>query len=185
MDLEGIICKRPNAPYRAGRGPSWVKVKCGQREEMIVVGWTPPAGSRVGLGALHLAYHDPAGLLQYAGGVGTGFSDRELGRVRNLLDAVASPAPPAGMVYAGDPIDRSIHWVEPVLIAEVKYAAWSGSGRVRHSVYLGMREDKTADQVVRPVADPGAKRMTVPRRAMALSAKPLRPKFAVPPRKRR
>jgi bifunctional non-homologous end joining protein LigD len=139
MNLEGIICKRPSAPYRTGRGASWVKVKCGQREEMIVVGWTPPAGSRVGLGALHLAYYDPTGLLQYEGGVGTGFNDRELGRVRKLLDEIAAPAPSAGMVYAGDPIDRSIHWVDPVVIAEIKYAAWSGSGRVRHSVYLGMR----------------------------------------------
>jgi bifunctional non-homologous end joining protein LigD len=190
MNLEGIICKRPAAPYRAGRGSSWVKVKCGQREEMIVVGWTPPAGSRIGLGALHLAYFDPTGLLQYAGGVGTGFNDRELGRVRKLLDAIAAPAPPVGMVYSGDPIDRSMHWVDPVLIAEIKYAAWSGSGRVRHSVYLGMREDKTADQVVRPVADPEAKRKVfVPRRVIGTAAdappRPQRPKFAVPPKRQR
>jgi bifunctional non-homologous end joining protein LigD len=189
MNLEGIICKRPAAPYRYGRGSSWVKVKCGQREEMIVVGWTPPAGSRIGLGALHLAYYDPTGLLHYAGGVGTGFNDRELGRVRALLDPIAAPSPPAEMVYSGDPIDRSIHWVEPVLIAEIKYAAWSGSGRVRHSVYLGMREDKTADQVVRPVADPEAKRkVIVARRVMGTVAdvppRPQRPKFAVPPKSR-
>jgi len=178
------------APYRAGRGASWVKVKCGQREEMIVVGWTPPAGSRVGLGALHLAYYDPAGLLQYAGGVGTGFNDRELVRVRKLLDAIASPTPPAGMVYAGDPIDSAMHWVNPVLIAEIKYAAWTGYGRIRHSVYLGIREDKSADQVIRPLADPETKRKVFASHRMAESVdveipKRMRPKFAVPPVRRK
>ena len=78
MHLEGIICKRANVPYQAGRGGSWLKLKCLGREEMIVLGWTPPAGSRVGIGALQLGYRDANDGLHYAGGVGTGFSDSEL-----------------------------------------------------------------------------------------------------------
>jgi bifunctional non-homologous end joining protein LigD len=72
-ELEGIVCKSISAPYRTGRSSSWVKVKCDLREQLIVVGWTLPAGSRVGLEALHLAYYDPQRLLHYAGAAGTGF----------------------------------------------------------------------------------------------------------------
>ena len=72
MGLEGIICKQADAPYRAGRGRGWLKVKCRGREELVVLGWTPPGGSRTGLGSLHLGYYDPEGRLHYAGGVGTG-----------------------------------------------------------------------------------------------------------------
>src|SRR6202140_1517957 len=102
LGLEGIICKRANAPYRAGLGSSWAKVKCDQRDDLIVVGWTLPARSRVGLGGLPLAYYDPEGRLQYAGGVGNGFDDRELARLRSLLDTMTAPGPPPGLVYAGE-----------------------------------------------------------------------------------
>ncbi|HTW29502.1 MAG TPA: DNA ligase D [Acetobacteraceae bacterium] len=153
MGLEGIICKRGDAPYRAGRGRDWLKVKCQGREEFIVIGWTPPAGSRTGIGALHLAFHDEGGALHYVGGVGTGFSDRELAALRRRLDALAADPPP-GLLLAGDPPDKTLRWVRPELVAEVQYVGWSGAGRLRHAVYLGLREDKDAAQVVRPVPDP-------------------------------
>ena len=152
MGLEGIIAKQADAPYRAGRGKSWLKLKCQGREEFIVLGWTPPEGSRAGLGALHLGYDDDKGTLHYAGGVGTGFTDRELAALRRRLDGIAA-APPR-MRFAAEPPERSVQWVKPELVAEVQYGAWSGSGRVRHAVYLGLREDKSAREVVRPVADP-------------------------------
>jgi bifunctional non-homologous end joining protein LigD len=158
LHLEGIVCKRADAPYRAGRGSAWVKVKCLGREELIVLGWTPPAGSRTGIGALHVGYFDPTGELHYAGGVGTGFSEHELTALRHRLDALKSE-PPEGLMVTGEPVDDKIRWVRPELVAEVQYAAWSGAGRVRHAVYLGLREDKPPRQVVRDVADPDATRV--------------------------
>ena len=157
MHLEGIVCKQADAAYRGGRGHGWLKVKCLGRDELIVLGWTPPGGSRKGIGALHVGYFDPEGRLHYAGGVGTGFSERELATLRNRLTNLKA-APPEELLIAGDPIDRAIQWVRPELVVEVQYTAWSGAGRVRHPVYLGMREDKTPRDVVREVADPAAKR---------------------------
>jgi len=158
MGLEGIICKQADAPYRSGRSKSWLKLKCQGREEFIVLGFTPPAGSRTGLGALHVGYRDPEGALQYAGGVGTGFTDTELAALRQRLDAIVA-GPPSGMVYADEAPDRQIVWVRPELVVEVRFPGWSGAGRVRHATYLGLREDKPAAEVVRDVVDPAAKRV--------------------------
>lgn len=157
LGLEGIICKRADAPYKAGRGHGWLKLKCQGREELVVLGWTPPHGSRTGIGALHLGYYDKAGGLHYAGGVGTGFSDAELTRLRTKLDVLAA-SPPNGILVAGDPLERSIRWVRPELVTEVQFIGWSGAGRVRHAVYLGLREDKEAREVVRDPPDPEVER---------------------------
>ena len=159
MHLEGIICKRADAPYRAGRGGSWLKLKCLGREEMIVLGWTPPAGSRVGIGALQLGYRDVDGGLHYAGGVGTGFSDSELNSLRARLEPLRADAPAGLLLAPGEPIGRGTVWVRPDLVAEVKYTGWSGAGRLRHPVYLGLREDKAAGEVIRAIADPEATRV--------------------------
>jgi bifunctional non-homologous end joining protein LigD len=118
MGLEGIVCKRADAPYRAGRTRDWVKVKCQGREEFLVLGWTPPSGSRAGLGALHVGFRDADCRLHYAGAVGTGFSNRELAALRRWLDALAAPAP-ADLLAAGDPLDPKISWVRPELVGEV------------------------------------------------------------------
>lgn len=172
MKLEGIICKRVDAPYRPGRSGDWLKVKCLGRDELIVLGWTTPTRSRVGLGALQLGYYDAEGRLHYAGSVGTGFTDRELATLRERLDSMVAPAPEGLLAAAGEPIDPATHWVRPELVAEVKYTGWSGSGRVRHGVYLGLRQDKAAGEVVREVADPAAPRavfQTKPVRGTAVS----------------
>jgi bifunctional non-homologous end joining protein LigD len=158
--LEGIVCKRPNAPYRSGRSSTWLKVKCRNREEFVVLGWTPPQGHRSGLGSLHVGYGGSNGDLHYAGGVGTGFNARELSVLRAQLDRIPATASPR-VLYAGDPIDRTVRWVRPQLVVEVEYAGWSGGGRLRHSVFLGIREDKKAAEVVREIADPGAARTRV------------------------
>ena len=170
MKLEGIVCKQAHAPYQPGRGHGWLKMKCLGREEFIVLGWTPPQGSRTGLGALHLGYYDPQHRLHYAGGVGTGFSEQELAALRQKLDALAGSAP-RGLLIAGDPPDRTIRWVQPELVTEAQYVSWSGSGRVRHAVYLGLRDDKTAADVVRDIANPEAERKPV---------YPTQPRTAVP-----
>ena len=157
MGLEGIIAKKADAPYRAGRTADWLKLKCANREEFVVLGWTPPAGSRTGLGALHLGFFDANGTPHYVGGVGTGFKDEELAALRKRLDPLAAPAPP-GLLLSGEKPDAKITWVKPELVAEIQFAGWSGAGRVRHGVYLGLREDKRAADVVRDVPDPEAPR---------------------------
>ncbi|HXT78237.1 MAG TPA: DNA ligase D [Acetobacteraceae bacterium] len=179
MGLEGVICKQGDAPYSAGRGPTWLKVKCRGREEFIVLGWTPPRGSRMGLGALHLGYYDPSGALHYAGGAGSGFSDDELATLRKKLDRLAAGRPHA-LHVAGERLDPRINWVRPELVVETSFISWSGAGRVRQAVYLGLRDDKAAKDVVRPVADPKAERhaeddLAPGRRGPVVAVPPRRP----------
>ena len=158
MGLEGIICKRADAPYRGARTRDWVKVKCQGRDEFIILGWTPPAGSRQGLGSLHLGFHDDGGRLHYVGGVGTGFTAKELADLRRRLGRLASTAP-EGLLLAGEPPDPAINWVQPELVGEVQYIGWTGFGRLRHATWLGLREDKGPEEVVRDIPHPEAARM--------------------------
>ncbi len=182
LGLEGIIAKRADAPYRSGRSGDWLKVKCLGREELVVLGWTPPGGSRQGIGALAVGFYDPSGQLHYAGQVGTGFSDKELIALRALLEPLRSAAP-ASMLVAGDAPDRTISWIAPSLVAEVSFTAWSGEGRVRHAVYHGMREDKAAAEVVMTVPDPEAPRRAIHPAGAVISAPATRSRWkgAVPP----
>jgi bifunctional non-homologous end joining protein LigD len=179
MGLEGIICKRVDSPYRAGRGHDWLKVKCQGREEFVVLGWTEPAGSRSGLGSLHLGYYDQEGRLHYVGGCGSGFSDETLEVLRERLDRLAGP-PPKGLMLAGEDPDRGIHWVRPELVVETSFIGWSGFGRVRHCVFLGLREDKMARDVVRDPADPEAERRTIDPKAHRASVTRKGPVMMVP-----
>ncbi|HEY0183808.1 MAG TPA: DNA ligase D, partial [Rhodopila sp.] len=182
MKLEGIICKKADGRYRSGRSHDWLKVKCAGREELLVIGWTEPAGSRTGLGALHLGYYDPQGRLHYAGGVGTGFSDDMLRILRDRLNGLGSAAP-RGLMVAGEDLDRGIHWVKPELVAEISFTAWSGAGRVRHAVFLGLREDKAPREVVRDIADPQAERRAVDARDYDGATRRKGPIIAVPPKR--
>src|SRR6185295_2206433 len=90
-DLEGIVSKRRDAPYTPGRSRTWLKVKCIREQEFVVGGFTDPEGQRAGLGALLVGVYDAAGTLQYAGKVGTGFSDAEVRRLRDRLDRLTTP----------------------------------------------------------------------------------------------
>jgi bifunctional non-homologous end joining protein LigD len=173
MGLEGIIAKRSDAPYRAGRTASWVKLKCQGREEFVVLGWTPPAGSRNGIGSLHLGFYDQAGALHYVGGVGTGFDDAELKALRKRVEPLKASTP-GGLLLSGERPDSKITWIRPELVVEVQFIGWSGAGRIRHAVYLGMREDKTAAEVVRDVPDPEAIRAPLrpSRSGVVVTAKP-------------
>ena len=168
MNLEGILCKRADAPYRPGRGRDWLKLKCQGREEFVVLGWTPPAGSAARLRrAASRLLRSARARLHYAGGVGSGFDAQELATLRKRLDALAAAMPK--LLVSDEPIDAAIHWVRPELVAEIQYAAWSGSGRLRHSVFLGLREDKPAREVVREIADPQWRARRSPTRARAPS----------------
>jgi len=146
--LEGIVAKRRDSLYRAGRHDSWLKIKCANREEFVVIGFSDPAGGRHGLGALLLGYYDPEGELRYAGRVGTGFSDAQLTELRARLDRIPQTNRPVKSLPKGAVV-KGVHWVKPELVAEIRYAGWTADDVLRHAAFLGMREDKSATEVVR------------------------------------
>jgi bifunctional non-homologous end joining protein LigD len=151
--LEGIVSKRCAALYRPGRGSDWVKVKAGKREDLVVVAFTDPAGARSGLGALLVAYHTPRGDLVYAGRVGTGFPEKVLAALRRRLGAIERKRPPVTLPDGLSP--RGIHWVEPELVAEIAFAAWTRDGILRAATFEGLRDDKSPKEVVLdPTAEP-------------------------------
>jgi bifunctional non-homologous end joining protein LigD len=154
LGLEGIVAKRATDPYREMRTRSWLKIKCHKREEFVVVGFTDPGGSRTAFGALLVATRERAGAaLRYAGKVGTGFDERTLKSLHARLKPLERPAAPVEKASARG-VARSVHWVEPKLVAEIAYTEWTSDGRLRHPVYFGLREDKTAAEVVEERAAP-------------------------------
>ncbi|MFJ5178510.1 non-homologous end-joining DNA ligase [Streptomyces griseoviridis] len=141
---EGLIAKRADSRYRAGRSPDWLKLKCSLTQEFVIGGFTEPGGARAGFGALLLG-HWADGRLRYAGKVGTGFDHRTLVALRALLDELAVAAAPFAE-RVGEPRPR---WVEPVLVAQVAFTEWTRDGLLRHPRFLGLRDDKAARDVVR------------------------------------
>lgn len=146
MGLEGIIGKRRDAAYVSRRSDSWVKLKCAQRQEFVIVGYTSPQGSRAGFGALLLAVHDKDGELRYAGKVGTGFDTRGLESLARRLNELKTDK---SALAAGAKAARGAHWVKPELIAEVSFAEWTASGHVRQATFRGLRADKPAKSIER------------------------------------
>jgi bifunctional non-homologous end joining protein LigD len=165
--LEGLVAKKRDSRYTGDRGTAWLKVKCLKRQEMVVVGFTEPKGSRGGLGALLMGVHRD-GALVYAGKVGTGFTTKLLGELRAKLDALEVKKP---TVDAPAAVRRGAHWVKPVLVAEVSFSEWTRDGVARHPSFQGLRGDKAATDVVReePAAPPARKsslRITNPERVL-------------------
>ncbi|MDP3760861.1 MAG: DNA ligase D [Ramlibacter sp.] len=146
LGLEGVIAKRKNSAYVLRRSSDWVKLKCGQRQEFVIGGYTDPKGSRTGIGSLLLGVHDAKGQLQYAGNVGTGFNEKTLRELKSRLDEVASETRPFA---ADNAIPRGAHWVRPELVCEVAFGEWTRDNKVRHSVFHGLRDDKKATDIVR------------------------------------
>ena len=167
LGLEGLIGKRLDAPYNHGRSTSWIKLKCKQRQEFVIGGYTDPQGQRSGFGALLLGVHDAHGVLRYAGNVGSGFSQQALtGLMRQLLPRAVATSPFAD----ANGIEGKPNWVKPELLAEVSFAQWTASGRIRHGSFHGLRSDKPARVVVREKALVAAPAHPVPGKA----APPLR-----------
>jgi DNA ligase D-like protein (predicted ligase) len=147
---EGVIAKRADAPYRAGRSRDWLKFKCVTEQELVIGGYTDPAGSRTEFGALLVGYYEH-GSLRYAGKVGSGYSREVLRDLGARLAGLERPDPP----FAGDDLPRrGVHWVEPGLVAQVAYTEVTRDGKLRHPRYIGLRPDKPAADVrlERPVA---------------------------------
>jgi bifunctional non-homologous end joining protein LigD len=145
--LEGVVAKKADSPYRSVRSRDWVKVKCHQSEDLVIVGWTDPQGSRSAFGAVLVAVREPGGL-RYAGKVGTGFTEASLADLMRRFASLARDTP----AVHGVPRLRGVHWLEPVLVAEVRFTEWTDDGILRHPVFLGLREDTPAVEV--PVAAP-------------------------------
>jgi bifunctional non-homologous end joining protein LigD len=148
MNMEGLIGKRLGSAYRSRRSGDWIKLKCKRRQEFVVVGFTDPKGARSKFGALLLGLHDPdSGELRYSGKVGTGFNEATLSTLHEQLlplqvDEAAVVNPPTGFEAKG------VHWLKPVLLAEIAYADITQDGSVRHAVFHGLRDDKPAKAIV-------------------------------------
>ncbi|MQB07230.1 ATP-dependent DNA ligase [Agrobacterium tumefaciens] len=143
LGLEGIVGKQLDQPYRSGRTGDWVKIKCVESEAFMVVGYEPSTASPDGFGSLVLAAYRGDELI-HVGNVGTGFRDAEMIRLRKILDRLRwkRKQPPAS--YAGK---ADIVWVEPTLIAEIEFRAWTADGKLRHASYKGLREQQDNAEV--------------------------------------
>src|SRR5215470_14483370 len=140
--VEGIVSKRSNGRYEPDRR-TWLKVKCLNREEFVVIGWSDPEGSRHRIGALLLGYYTPEGGLIYAGRVGTGMPVAELERLWQRLHPLAvtkmplTAPPPRGGRFGSPLVLSRVHWVRPEMVVEVSYVEWTSDGLLRHVVHLG------------------------------------------------
>jgi bifunctional non-homologous end joining protein LigD len=157
--LEGLMAKDPAGIYQPGiRSTGWLKLKVRRQQEMIVIGWTDPEGSRRHLGSLIVAVRE-GGRLLYSGHVGTGYTDADLTELARLLKPLAVPKCPAGNP---PPPDAHTHWVRPQLVAEIAFAEWTDDHQLRQPSFLGLRDDKPAADVVRepitrlPASDPAS-----------------------------
>ena len=141
---EGVIAKRADSPYTHGRSRDWLKFKCSAQQELVIGGFTAPKGSRTDLGALLLGYYE-ARRLRYAGKVGTGFTRATLRDLAGRLEPLERERSP----FADEVRERGATWVEPRLVAQIGFSEWTRDGRLRHPRFLGLREDKEAEEVVR------------------------------------
>ncbi len=142
---EGIIAKNENSRYVSTRTREWLKFKCVNEQEFVIGGYTDPEGQRVGFGALLVGYYDH-GKLKYAGKVGTGYDNVTLQRLGKQLVSLETGSNP----FEGDGLPRSgVHWVKPKLVAQIGFTEWTGDGKLRHPRFLGLRDDKKAEEVTR------------------------------------
>ena len=147
LGLEGIIAKRTDAPYRSGRSDAWRKVKCSQSQEFVIAGYMPSTTAPRAIGSLILGVYEN-GQLVHVGRVGTGFSNATAHALWTKLDPLRRPSP-VFEVPLPPLAKRNARWVEPSLVAEVTFRAWTGDGQLRHAVFKTLRSDVTAAEVTR------------------------------------
>ena len=144
--LEGVVAKRGDSPYRGGRRMEWRKIKCQRRQEFVIGGYTAPQGTRVYLGAVHLGVYED-GVLVYVGRAGSGLDTAGLRDLHARLAPLAVARCP--FTRGSPPCGPAHHWVRPELVCEVRFSEWTGDGRIRHPVFLGLRADKRPTEVGR------------------------------------
>ena len=145
LGLEGVVAKRLNSPYPAGRSGAWLKIKCPRTERFVIGGWTEPAGSRTHFGALLVGQYEAPEVLRFVGRVGTGFDDERLRTIGGKLRARAISASPFRRRDPGEPaIPSGAHFCRPDLVCEVRFTEWTEGGVVRHPSFLGLIEGANA-----------------------------------------
>jgi bifunctional non-homologous end joining protein LigD len=143
--LEGVVAKNLASVYESRRSHEWLKFKVHQEQEFVIGGFTKPKGSRTDFGALLLGVYDNHQALRYVGKVGTGFDSATLGALyRKFQPLIRAKSPFADSVREGD-----VTFLKPTLVAQIAFTEWTNDGRLRHPVYLGLRDDKKATDVHR------------------------------------
>ncbi len=162
LGLEGLIGKDPRSVYASGRTRSWIKLKCRQRQDFVIGGFTPPQGSRRGFGALLVGFYDARGKLRYAGKVGTGFDDALLASLSRRFSSLKRPQSP----FENPPREKGVVWLQPKLVGEVAYAEKTKEGILRQASFMGLREDIAAKSVgeEKAVPPPAPVKITHPER---------------------
>ncbi len=175
LGLEGVIGKRLGSRYVSQRSTDWIKLKCGERQEFVVGGFTDPQGSRDAFGALLLGVHNDDGSLVYAGKVGSGFSDASLREIAQKLKPLHQAASPFVRV---PPEQNNAHWLKPQMLVEVSFSEWTKDQRLRNPVFRGLRTDKDAKMIRResPTAAPVKRPAT---RTVATDTSPALPSLNV------
>lgn len=148
LSLEGIVSKLGDAPYRPGRSKDWLKSKCSSRQEFVVAGYVPSTAMRNAIGSLVMGVYDDKGKLEHVGRVGTGYSAKLAGDLFKQLDRMRIDKSPFAGKLESEAV-RGVKFVEPKLVAEVEFRAWTADGNLRHAVFRGLREDKLAKDVTR------------------------------------
>jgi len=142
--LEGVVAKNLDSAYESRRSRQWLKFKVHREQEFVIGAFTKPKGTRTDFGALLLGVYGNH-KLQYAGKVGTGFDDETLRALRRKFQPLIRSKSP----FANDTGERDVTFLKPVLVAQISFTEWTNDGRLRHPVYLGLRDDKKATDVRR------------------------------------
>ncbi|WP_207388416.1 non-homologous end-joining DNA ligase [Gramella sp. KN1008] len=143
---EGLIAKKADSSYAHSRSSNWLKFKCENQQEFVIGGYTDPQGERKGFGALLLGFYKDD-KLQYAGKVGTGYTDKMLEELQVKMSEIEVDKP--AFEKNGDLPDKNVHWLKPQMVGEVAFTEWTKTNKLRHPRYLGLRRDKKAGDVVK------------------------------------
>lgn len=144
-DLEGMIAKKSDSLYHVSkRSSEWLKIRNHNITEALICGYTAPKGARNHFGSLILGVYDIKGILQYAGHVGTGFSDQSLKELYQQLNKLVQKKSPFSQKIK---VNDAVTWIKPVLVCNVKYTEWTKDKQLRHPVFMGLRIDKKPDEV--------------------------------------
>ena len=144
--FEGVVAKDSSSPYVEGRSRFWLKVKVHQEDEFVIGGFTEPTGSRSHFGALLLGAYDRSGKLRFVGKVGTGFNEQSLAMLFKKFRPLIRKQSP----FVDPPRDRDVTFLAPKLVAQISYQEWTADKKLRQPVFLGLRDDKSPQEVRMP-----------------------------------